>query len=47
MPTATGIDIVDLAILYALYALADRVLPCSEVSVVVAASELGLLNPAF
>ncbi len=46
MPIDICIDIVDLAIVY-LYALGDSLLPCSEVSVVVAASEVGLLNPAF
>jgi len=38
------IDIVDLAILYAL---GDSLLPCSEVSVVVAASQVGVLSPVF
>ncbi len=44
MPTGMCIDIVDLAILYAL---GDSLLPCSEVSVVVAASQVGVLSPVF
>ena len=44
MPADICIDIVDLAILYAL---GDILLHCSEVSVVVAASQVGLPSPAF